>query len=193
MNERVVERAHRYLASLAKTPDYAVDATVGNGHDTLFLASLVGPHGKVWGFDIQKKALENTRGMLEAKGLADRVELNHANHAEMLEHLPVEAIRGRVDCIMFNLGYLPGADKSLISKPETTLKALDAAQTLLAPDGCLTIVVYTGHPGGLEEAEAIRQWLDDLPKSGWEVIRPPSRIGSNSPPQFFIVTCNHRS
>ncbi len=192
MNERAVERAHRYLASLAKTPDLAVDATVGNGHDTLFLASTVGSAGKVWGFDIQMKALKNTRKMLEARGLSERVELVYANHADLLEHLPVKEIRNRVDCIMFNLGYLPGGDKSIISKPETTLKGLEAAHTLLAPDGCLTIIVYTGHPGGADEAKAVENWLNRLPKDKWEVIRPSTRIGSNSPPLLFIVTCTDR-
>lgn len=193
MNFRATERAQRYLASLAKTPNYAIDATVGNGHDTLFLAELVGSEGKVWGFDVQEEAIENATALLEEKGLRDRVELFQANHASLLDHLPVEEIRNRIDCIMFNLGYRPGSDKQIITRPETTLQALEASQALLAPDGCLTIIVYTGHEGGEAEEEKIKEWLDQLPKDQWEVIRPPARIGSNSPPQLYIVTCVDRT
>lgn len=193
MNYRATERAQRYLASLAKTPNYAIDATVGNGHDTLFLAELVGPQGKVWGFDVQKEAIENAGQLLEEKNLRDRVELVQADHAELSDHLPVEEISGKVDCVMFNLGYRPGSDKSVITEPETTIRGLNSVYELLAPDGCLTIIVYTGHEGGVEEDEAVRDWVNDLPKSKWEVIRPPARIGSNSPPQLYLVTCVDRS
>ena len=193
MNFRATERAQRYLASLAKTPNYAIDATVGNGHDTLFLAELVGNEGKVWGFDVQEEAIENAAALLKEKGLQDRVELVHADHASLLDHLPVEEVQNKVDCIMFNLGYRPGSDKQIITQPETTLQALEASHSLLAPDGCLTIIVYTGHEGGEAEEEKIKEWLDQLPVQKWEVIRPPARIGSNSPPQLYIVTCVDRS
>lgn len=134
--------------------DVAVDATVGNGADTRFLSGLVGPHGRVFGFDIQRQALDEARRRLARHEAPDNVTLIHAGHEAMAEHLPGEAV-GNVAGVMFNLGYLPGGDETVITRPVTTCSAIDAALAVLRPGGVASLIIYTGHPGGAEEAEAV--------------------------------------
>jgi predicted methyltransferase len=130
----------------------AIDATVGNGHDTVFLANQVGPTGRVYGFDVQASALEaaarRTRGL-------DQVRFIHAGHEQMVARVPADAA-GRINAIMFNLGYRPGGERSIVTRPETTLAAFRQGLDLLAPGGRMSLVLYPGHEGGAEEAEAVR-------------------------------------
>jgi SAM-dependent methyltransferase len=160
-------QAQAVLHDVLLPGDIAIDATCGNGHDTAFLAEHVGADGHVIGFDIQREALTSTRKRLP-DALQDRVTLVEASHAEMLEHLPPD-VAGRVRAVMFNLGYLPGGDKTLITRPDTSVAAIHTALELLGPNGVVTIVVYTGHEGGREEAEHIETFLKTLPKSSWDV------------------------
>ena len=139
----------------------AIDATVGNGHDTLFLAGRVAPRGHVIGFDIQRRALETTRARLLAAGLESAATLHFCGHERMLEKIPPDW-SGRVSAVMFNLGYLPGGDKGLTTSPATTLSALDQALSLLRFGGLISLLVYRGHPGAKAEADAISAWLEQL-------------------------------
>lgn len=140
----------------------AVDATAGKGLDTLFLARCVGPTGRVWAFDLQASALDTTRMRLEAAGCAPQVTLIHAGHQYLAAHLASSAATG-LDVVMFNLGYLPGGDHEIVTRPETTLTALTAARALLAPTGLISLMVYRGHPGGEREYQAILDWLSEAP------------------------------
>lgn len=160
---RLTDIAHQLLSETIKPGDLVIDATMGNGHDTLFLAERCGPGGHVHAFDIQQQALENTAALLEKVEFTDRVALIRASHAEMLQHLPESCI-GNLSAIVFNLGYLPGGEKLLTTTAETTLQALDQSLTLLKKDGIISIMVYVGHPGGDAENSAIRHWLDKLPE-----------------------------
>lgn len=154
-----VGQALRDLAEVHGDGLCAVDATVGNGHDTLFLAQAVGPHGRVYGFDVQQHAIEAAQNRCDETGVADRVTLLRAGHERMAELLPANALVGAV---MFNLGYLPGGDKSVVTQPATTIAALDAAVSLLAPDGVISITAYPAHAGGAKETEAVREWCAGL-------------------------------
>jgi SAM-dependent methyltransferase len=138
--------------------------------DTLFLAKLVGNSGKVHGFDIQRQALDQARARLE-KELQDTcfVHLHLRSHDRLAESLPQEE-RGNVAAAMFNLGYLPGADPSVITVPETTLPALREVLAWLRPGGIVTIVLYPGHEGGQEEADAVTDWAAALPQSEAQVL-----------------------
>lgn len=148
-----------------------VDATAGNGHDTLFLAQRVLPDGQVIAFDIQSEAIRQTRLRLESAAIdLRRVALFDAGH-ENLDRLLPEAARHRLRLCMFNLGYLPGGDKARITQVETTLSALKQALTHLADDGVLTVVVYPGHEGGDREAAAVEALLTALPADIWEAQR----------------------
>ncbi len=148
---------HLFLRQRVREGDRVLDATCGNGHDTLLLAGLVGPAGRVWGFDMQAGAIAATRELLAREGLLERVELLQSGHERL-----AELVKGPLAAVVFNLGYLPGGDKSLITRPETTLPALEAALELLAPGGILLVVVYPGHPGGAAEAAAVDSWGGEL-------------------------------
>lgn len=154
---RLTALAHARLAAHLRAGDRAVDATAGNGHDTVFLAEQVGAGGRVWAFDIQRQALEATQRRLRDRGLEGRVSLVSAGHETLAEHLPRHA-RGGLAAVMFNLGYLPGGDHRLVTRPETTQAALSAAWRLLAPGGLISLMVYRGHAGGREEYLALQDW-----------------------------------
>ena len=152
--ERPTARAHRALAAVLRPGDLAIDATAGNGHDTVFLAEHVGETGRILAFDIQPEAIAATRARITDGGLASRVTLLLASHAAMAEH----AAPGSAAAIVFNLGYLPGADHTIITRTPETLAALGQAFTILKPGGLLAIVCYPGHPGGDEESAAVLEW-----------------------------------
>jgi len=144
-----------------------VDATAGGGRDTVFLAKTVGPQGKVWAFDIQQEALAATADLLASAKLSARVQLIHDGHQNLKRYL-----RGSlIHAAMFNLGYLPGGNKELITLPENTLKALGAALELLVPGGLVTLVVYTGHPGGKAEGAAVEAFVQDLSQALLDVFK----------------------
>jgi hypothetical protein len=151
-----------------------VDATAGNGHDTVFLAQHVLPGGRVVAFDVQQEAIEATRRQIEngksEMGDSQGITLHHAGHERMAELLPAE-MRGELRAVMFNLGYLPGGEKTLITRVDTTLSALEQALEWLAGDGVLTVVVYPGHQGGREEADAVEHWMAALPSDRFEAQR----------------------
>ncbi|KAF6632889.1 class I SAM-dependent methyltransferase [Paenibacillus sp. LX16] len=169
----VLSYAHQLVAARVQPGDTAIDATVGTGADTLFLAKAAGKRGRVYGFDIQQEALHCARRRLEenaSPSLAE-VSLLLQGHEQMREAVP-DMLHGKVAAVMFNLGYLPseGADPTVITHTDSTLVALDAALQLLRPRGILTAVLYPGHAGGIEEADAVLQWASALPVSSGQSI-----------------------
>lgn len=162
---RATELAHLMMQQTIKPGDWVIDATVGNGHDTLFLAELVGPSGRVFGFDVQDTALETT-----ARRVVDhpQVTLIHAGHETMTECLATHGFpegQNRLTAAMFNLGYLPGAQKTVTTRPDTTLLGLEQALACLRIRGLVTLVLYPEHPGGADEASAVRLYAQSLPGS----------------------------
>ncbi len=179
--------AHRIVAAVLQPDEVAIDATVGNGHDTLFLAWQVGTQGHVYGFDVQEEALARTRRRLEEAGLQERTTLLQIGHEHMAEAVPVR-LHGHIGAIMFNLGYLPGgSDRSCITRPQTTLPALEAALRLLRPGGVLTVVAYRGHPGGSEEAEAVRRWAEALDPDRFVAVRYTFCNRRQPAPELFVI------
>ncbi len=163
-NISLVKEAHKTISKILKSGDIAIDATCGNGYDTLFLAQQVGETGKVYGFDIQRRALEITEQKLREQRLLLQVQLIHVGHEKIASYIPVNDHQN-ISAIMFNLGYLPGSDKSVITKTNTTLAALKTACQLLKKSGIITMVAYPGHPGGLQELEALQNQINALDKS----------------------------
>lgn len=159
MSRSAVERAHRAAAAVLRPGDWAVDATVGRGNDTRFLAEQVGATGRVDGLDIQAQALDSARRNLAEAGLAERVRFHHGGHEDLATLVPGHA-RGNVRVVLFNLGYLPGGDKVRTTRPPTTLAALEAARHLVAPGGRVIVVAYPGHSGGAAETAAVAEWAD---------------------------------
>lgn len=154
----------------SEQPLFAVDCTAGNGHDTLFLAREAGSGVRVWAFDIQEAAIVATRERLAAAGpdVADRVTLVHGGHEGVGTALPPGAL-GRVLAVTFNLGYLPGSDKRVVTQPDTTLAALGALFPLVAVGGVVSVHVYQGQSGGEAEVEAVACRLHSLPWDEWRV------------------------
>lgn len=163
MKINLVSRAHDFAREcLSGIPRIlAVDATAGNGYDTVFLAELAGPRGKVAAFDVQSGAIEATRVRLVKNGLGGNVELFLCGHEKMEEKLG-EEWRGNVNAVFFNLGYLPRGNHAVTTLPETTLCALDAAWKMLASGGFISLTVYTRHEGGFEESAQVAGWLEKM-------------------------------
>ncbi len=134
-----LEQAYTYWKSLLKPDDIVIDATCGNGKDTLRLAELV-PDGHVYSLDIQEVALENARKLIPFSN----VTFLHQSHEEFP---PVS-----VKLIVYNLGYLPGGNKKITTMTNTTLKSISKAMEI---SEALCITFYPGHPEGLLEQEAV--------------------------------------
>jgi len=179
---RLTELAHEAVKSVLARGEIAIDATAGNGHDTRFLLECVGESGRVFAFDLQAEALARTASASEN---ANNLTLLARDHAQMRDAIPQEFC-GRVGVVMFNLGYLPGSDHSFTTQPASTLKAVADALELLRPGGVLTVLAYTGHPGGTEEAEAVAKLFGELPEP-FEVREERAEVGQTSAPRLFVV------
>ncbi len=175
--------AHVAISATLQCGERALDATVGNGHDTLFLAQCVGPQGQVFGIDLQQTAIQATQSRLERAGLT-HVTLILGSHGKLLDLLPSD-VAGTLGAVMFNLGYLPGGDKSVITQPASTRTALLQALTLLRRHGVLTVLAYPGHPGGSDEAKLVAATLDEL--STDFAVEQPVVDQNPTAPQLFIV------
>lgn len=152
-----VTLSHLFLHSFVRNGYLAVDATCGNGNDTLLLASLVGNNGHVWGFDIQQQAITETVCRVTDAKLSERVTLLHTGHEEMALH-----VLSPVQVVLFNLGYRPGGDRTIITHPDTTVVALTHSLCLLSTGGVIIVTVYPGHDGGLAEQSAVENWAAGL-------------------------------
>lgn len=184
---RLTALAQAAVAEVLGEGMQAIDATVGHGQDTLFLARLVGAGGHVHGFDLQLTALASAAARLRTEGVAERVTLFHAGHERLGERLPA-TLRGKVRATMFNLGYLPGSDKQCTTQATSTLQALCQALDWLAPGGLLTVLAYRGHAGGREEAVAVAHWLQGLDGRRYEVRRHSREGIGASGPELSLVS-----
>ncbi len=165
---RVTERAQKLATEILRPGDIAVDGTAGKGRDTACLAQAVGPAGHVHAFDIQPEAITSSRNLLEVAALIDRVSLHLRSHAELVDVL-TPAQRGQVGVAIFNLGYLPGGDASIITQPTSTDLALRDAYANLRPGGRLICVAYTGHPGGPEESDIVLKFAEQQASAGLHI------------------------
>lgn len=183
----ILSYAHKLIEERVAPGDTVVDATAGNGVDTVFLSKCVGTQGTVHAFDIQEQALLQTHKRM-AKELPehDKVFLHLRSHAEIKGTLPVE-VQGQVAAVMFNLGYLPGADPATITVPSSTLPALQGASELLRRGGVLTIALYTGHEGGEQEAAIVRDWAEQLPQRQFQVMEYRFINRHNHPPYLIAI------
>ena len=175
--KRPLDMAHDFLAQIITQEDIVVDATMGNGHDTLFLAKIA---KQVYSFDIQKQALEKTSQRLQEAGLTN-AELILQGH-ETVDQFVREAKAG-----IFNLGYLPSADKSIITQPQTTIEALEKLCHLLVKGGRIAIMIYYGHEGGDIEKDAVMDFVSQLPQQEYTatIYRTLNQI--NNPPFLVMI------
>lgn len=170
-----------YILRHLKEGDVAVDFTMGNGHDTEFLSRTVGESGHVYAFDIQKDAVASTAKHLKEAGCPDNYTLINASH-----HLVLDYVTGPIKAGMFNLGWLPGGDKSITTMRETTMPAIEAAISLLGKDAILNIAVYPGHPEGDAEGQMIDAYLRTLSRYKVSATRVQI-INSPTSPYFFMI------
>ncbi len=184
---RVVHQSHDIVAARVRPGDIVVDATAGNGHDTRFLCELVGSTGIVYACDIQPSALANTRALVaeHAPGVDVRfIEQGHQHIATWVD----PAHHGQVTAVMFNLGYLPGSDKTVTTQAQSTVRALESAVEALRPDGILAIVCYPGHQAGAAESAAVLSWAVELnAASGGRQVTGIDRADVASRVPFLIV------
>jgi len=184
---RLTDLAHDYLNAQLQLGDRALDATAGNGHDTAYMAELVGTTGHIIAIDIQQAAINATRARLEAAHCIGQAELLIADHAQALHSLCANYAH-TVSAITFNLGYLPGSDKSIQTTPESTLAALGAACELLQPNGLLLVTAYRGHDGGQSEAGSVAEWMHTIELRGWSVeSHEPIVTSGRIPPILWVV------
>lgn len=169
--EKIIEKGH-----------VVIDATMGNGYDTVYLGNLVGETGKVYAFDVQEEALTSTRKKVIRDNMEDRVELILDGHENLDKYVQED-----VSCVVFNLGYLPRAKHMVITKPETTLEAIKKSLELLKANGVISIAAYIGHEGGLDEKNYICEYLDNLDQKQYNVLRMEFTNQINNPPQLILV------
>lgn len=184
MLENALRFSHTLLQNSISQGDTVIDATVGNGEDTILLAKLVGSLGKVYGFDIQQQAIETTKEKLLYTGLLPQVELFQQGHETVSEIIDEHTSIGGA---VFNLGYLPKSDKSIITKSDTTLTALSSILPKLRVGSLIVIVVYYGHEGGQEEKDAVLDFVSHLPQKEYAVLRYGFVNQKNQPPFVLAI------
>jgi 16S rRNA C1402 N4-methylase RsmH len=173
----ITRLAHEWIAPAVVTGALAVDATAGTGHDTLFLAAAAGDSGRVHAFDIQADAIARSRERVAAAGLADRVTWHTTCHSLAPERIGGEA----VNAVMFNLGWLPGGNRAIVTRPATTRWALDALAPRLCPGGRLSVIAYRGHEGGTEEERAVQDWFRQLPGTMMPLVELAASASPRAP------------
>lgn len=188
--ERYTLRNARHLAAdymrrAVRRGDAVVDATMGNGKDTLFLCELVGETGRVYGFDVQEEAVARTRDRVAEAGYAGRTTLLLAGHETMGLH-----VKEPVQAVMFNLGWLPGAEHVVTTKTDTTLAAVRAAVELIVPGGIVTVCVYPGHDEGTRELNALVQYAASLDVRRYNVLHHHFLNASSQTPQLILIQRN---
>ncbi len=158
-----------------------VDATAGRGNDTVFLSQLVGKNGKVHAFDIQKEAVDSTKQLLESKNLDASVYLD--SHTNMDKYLEAESVDG----IMFNFGYLPGADHTKCTNADSSIVAIDIACNLIKKNGVICLCVYHGGDTGFEEKDAILNHIKNLDYRKYTVALCDLYNKPNNPPLAVLI------
>jgi len=185
---RLTDKVHLALAETLSEGHIAIDATAGNGHDTLFLARHVGLSGHIYAFDIQQEALLSSQKLLTDHNCNTPVTWLCTGHENLLKHI-MPNHHGYIQAITFNLGYLPNSDKSKTTHGESTLAALHAGIGILAAGGIISILAYTGHEGGRKEAEAVKTWAQSLNHKYEISIYIPENTRTPPPEWITIKKC----
>lgn len=180
---------HEVIRSQAKRGGLYIDATMGNGNDTLMLCEMAGDTGEVYAFDIQPQALKATKNLLEKNHVAAKCQLILDGHENMDNYLQQET----ADVVCFNFGYLPGGDHSIATQADTSLVAIQKGLQLLKPGGMMSLCVYSGGDTGFEEKDCILNYLKTLPAKEYTVIVNQYFNRENNPPMPIFVFKSTRS
>lgn len=184
MLQTALHFSHSLLEEILQPGDHVIDATMGNGYDTVFMAEKIGKTGHVYSFDVQKEALLSTKSKLTEQDLLDRASLFLQGH-ETLGTVVDEA--QPIKAGIFNLGYLPKSDKSVITLPETTRTAMEEILKRLVPRGRMILVVYYGHEGGEKELDMVQDYCQSLPQEKYNVLKYQFINQKNNPPILYCV------
>lgn len=176
MIQNVVPFVHKIINETVSKNDICIDATCGNGHDTLFLSKI---SKFVYGFDIQERAIKNTTKLLNENN-QNNFQLIQESHENISKY-----ITDKIKIITFNLGYLPGSDKSILTTEKSTVKAIEESLKVLDKGGIITIILYIGHSGGLQEANHVERLAKNLSKSLFKVVKYSFINQVNSP--FVLI------
>lgn len=168
--------SHNIINNFCKEHNIAVDATLGNGHDTDFLKNTF---SKVYSFDIQKDAVDNYASKISNE---EHVILINDSHDKFKSYIKEE-----VNCFIFNLGFLPGGNKSITTMAETTILSINNALELLSSGGIIAISIYWGHDEGKREKEKVLRLLSNLPKNKYAVLLHSFINRDNNPPLLAII------
>ena len=182
-NYQITQWCHHFIREHVRPGDLCVDATAGNGNDPLLLCELVGETGKVFAFDIQEQAVENTRRRLIEGGVSERAEVLLESHTNMSRYAKEDS----VSCIVFNFGYLPGGDHNLATRKESSLAAIHEGLRLLKKGGIMSLCIYSGGDSGFEERDAILAELKQLNSKKYLVVLSEYYNRPNNPPIPVLV------
>ncbi|MEN2768312.1 tRNA (mnm(5)s(2)U34)-methyltransferase [Ornithinibacillus xuwenensis] len=184
----ILKYSHHLLEEIVKPGETVIDATCGNGNDTLFLSKLVGEQGEVLAFDIQEQAIDHTDQLLMENNCTN-VSLVLDSHANLENYLSAD-LEGKIGGAIFNLGYLPKSDKSIITKGNSTIAAIHAILKYLKPNGRIILVVYYGHEGGDVERNDIMKHVISLDQKKYSVLQYGFINQKNNPP--FIIAIHKK-
>lgn len=172
-----IELAHEFLCEVIKLEDTVVDATMGNGNDTAFLAKL---SAHVFAFDVQEAAITATKKLLSAQNLSAQLILDGHENVKKYVKNPVKAA-------IFNLGYLPRTDKTVITHAETTIKALSDLTEMLDENGRIAVMIYYKHDGGNDEKNAVLAWAEQLDQKKYQAARYNIVNEAYEPPILLLI------
>ncbi len=181
MDYQITSYIQHFIREHVKEGDFCIDATAGNGNDTLLLCQLVGERGKVLAFDIQKLALERTKERLDRYQY--KAELILKSHVQMGEYARAES----VDCIVFNFGYLPKGDHTICTKAESSIAAIETGLSLLKQGGMMTLCIYSGQDSGFQERDALLAYLKTIDAKKYLVILSCYYNRPNCPPIPVVI------
>lgn len=182
-NYQITSWCAHFIEDHVKSGDICIDATMGNGNDTLLLSRLCGENGHVYAFDIQEQALENTKKRLDEAHAVQNYDLILNSHVHMDQYAEANS----VSCIVFNFGYLPGGDHQKSTKSSTSIPALETALKLLKKKGQLSLCIYSGGDSEFEELDTILAWLKELDPKKYLVIKTDYYNRPNNPPIPVLV------
>lgn len=183
--QSAVSLAHHYWDILVKEGDIVVDATCGNGKDSLFLAKKVLPKGTLIGIDLQEKAIESTSSLLE-KSLSQQQREKVFLFLQSHETFPEIVYQEKISLFVYNLGYLPGGDKELTTLCASTLPSIQKALQIVHPGGALSITCYPGHEEGAQEESLLKALFSSLSQEEWNVCHHIWSNRRKAPSLFFL-------
>lgn len=179
--------SHYLLQQKIQPGNAVIDATIGNGHDTLFLAQLIGKKGHLIGCDIQQAAVDATRNRLANANISlASLTLSAIGH-EQLSQLVDPRLYPKLTAAIFNLGYLPGGDKNITTITDSTLSAVKQLLTMMPKGGLIVLTVYYGHPQGKLEKEALHAFTNELPQEDYAVLNYQFTNQKNCPPMIIAI------